>query len=123
MVDEAGEIVEHLAAVLALVDLVTAVCLDVRAQVVAAGIPLPADVAGERFLAGVNPHVTPKVRGPDESVAAHFAHKGPLRFPLILLGFGLQLLKTHNRLPPDLHLRLHKVDELQVIACSLLQYL
>ena len=110
VVGEARQVMEHLPAVLTLVDLVPAVGLDVRPQVVSPSIALATDVAGERLFSSVNAHVSPQVCGPNEAVAAHLTHERALRLPP-LLSTGLRL-KLDHLLLVDLKVRVHEVDEL-----------
>jgi len=74
------EVVEHLPAVLALVDLLSSVGLNVGSEVVAASVALPANMTAEGLLSGVDPHVPAKVSGSNEFAAAHFARVRSLLF-------------------------------------------
>ena len=78
VVGESSEIPKHIAAVLALVDLIPPVSLYVRPEVVPSSVPSPADVTSERLLSRMDPHVPTKVCRPDEFSTTHLARIGAL---------------------------------------------
>ena len=73
VVGEPGEVVERLSTVLALVNPVPPMGLNVRSQIVSAGVALSTDVTSKRFFASMNPHVASKVRSSDKTMVAHVA--------------------------------------------------
>ena len=73
VVGEPGEVVERLSTVLALVNPVPPMSLNVRSQIVSAGVALSTDVTSKRFFASMNPHVASKVRSSDKTMVAHVA--------------------------------------------------
>ena len=106
VIREPREIVKRFPAVLALVDAIASVSLDVRPEVVPASVPLSADVAGERLLSRVNSHMPTKVCGADEAMVAHIAHEWTVRFPFLRVGLDgdtLQLLLLTLHLAQKLH--------------------
>ena len=78
VVGESSKISKHVTAVLALVDLIPPVSLYVRPEVVTSSVPSPANVTSEWLLSRVDPHVSTKVRRPDEFSTAHLARIGAL---------------------------------------------
>ena len=88
VISKSREIVERLSAVFALVNPVPAVCLDVGPKVVPTGVALAADVAGERLLSRVDPHVSSEVGGPDEAMVADTAEEWTLWLLLLVGGRG-----------------------------------
>ena len=101
VVSKPSEIMENLPAVLALVDLVPPVGLDVRTQVVPASVALPTDMAREGLLSGVDAHVPAQVRGADEPMAADITEERPFWFPLLFPGLRVVLdnvLPIHRQL-------------------------
>ena len=85
VVSKAGQVLEHVPTVLALVDLVSPVRLDVGTQVVPSSVPTPAYVTGEGFFPRVDAHVATEVGGADELAAANVADEGSVRFRFRLL--------------------------------------
>ena len=114
VVGKAGEIVEHFTAVLALVDFVSSVGVDVGSQVVSSGVATATDVAGKGFLSSVDPHVPAQVSGAYELAFADLAGEGSVRLQLLPLLLRQRLhvhgdeLPLHHEVPlPPLHERVH----------------
>jgi hypothetical protein len=102
MIGESREVPEHVAAVLTLVYLVPPVSLYVCPEVVPTCVPSPADVTGKRFLPRMDPHVSTKVRRPNELSTAHLTRIGALRlwdrFAVAILLWWL-VDDTHGGIP------------------------
>ena len=113
MVGKSSEVMECLSAVLTLVNAVSPVCLNVCSQVVTSGVPLSADVARERLLTGVNPHVPAEMCGSDETVVTHLAQKRAIRFLFLLAKLVLAAL---DHLFLFWHVvRVNEIDELDCV--------
>ena len=79
MIRKTSQVAEYVTTVLAFVYLIPPVSLDVCPEVVPSSVPASADVASERLLPGVDPHVPTEVSGTDELAATHPTRKGSLR--------------------------------------------
>ena len=106
VVGKTSKVVEHVSAVLALVDLVPAMCLDVGPEVVPTRIPAAAYVTRKWLLTRVDAHVATEVRRSDELAAAHVADKRPVRFLFLVqqyrvVGVGIVYVFHGNNLRLD----------------------
>lgn len=120
VVGESRQVVKHVSAVLALVDLVPPVSLNVRAEIVSSGVAAPAYVTGERLFPRVYAHVPTEVRGADELATAHLADERPVRFLLLqsrvaAVGGVVHVLHDNNlRLNEVIR---HRLQQRVVLGC------
>ena len=98
---------------LAFVDAIATVRLDVGPQVVSTSIPLTADVAGEWLLSGVNPHVSAEVRGSYEAMAAYFAEERAFRLSPVA---GLVLSNLDDLFFSLDHVRFNEIHKLDSVV-------
>lgn len=84
---------EDFTTMLALVDLVSAMSMDVRTEVVTTGIATPTDVTGKGLLPSVDPHVTTEVSGSYELAAAHLTGVWSVR---LFLSLGCRVSTTQH---------------------------
>lgn len=85
VVSESSEIMEHLTTVLALVDFVPAMGVDMGSEVVPSGISAATNMAGKWLLSSMDSHVTPQVGGANEFASTHLTRKWSLW--LYIVGF------------------------------------
>ena len=78
MISEPCQIMEHLSAVFAFVNLVPSMSMDVSSKVVSSSVPAATDVTGKWLLSSVDSHVTSQVSGSDELAATHLTREWSL---------------------------------------------
>lgn len=79
VVSKPREVVEDLPTVLAFVNLVAPVGMDVGTEIVPTGIATPTNVAGKGLLASMDPHVASEVSGTDKLPPTYFTRVWSLR--------------------------------------------
>lgn len=96
MIGKASEVVKHLPTVFAFVDLVSAVSMDVSAEVVPSSIATPTNVASKWLLSGVNTRVPAQVGGTDEFTSTYITLVRAFRLCIVI---PLLVVRCHDLEP------------------------